>query len=554
MTKALKSLFLLLGLIIGCSIPSFAQNFNIVDTDTTKFPTLKVKILLPDGGKASEQDFKVYDEKDPNTPLSIRLQEPEKTDSSNENTSKNRLIFILVDGSALMNGVPINSVKRALANSFGVFGPDDKVNVGFFTDSDQVTLVTGDFNRKFRYMSQEIRSKISAASPPTDSTEDVTVKLFPSIYKTLEDIDRDDMEGQKILVVISAGQNKGSATFSSDDCIRKARQMKIPLYTITYQIGKDADVPNSLSRISSEVKFDDMTTGSPSRVARTAGEIQSALSDFFAIKEEVVTPTGTTLFITFDTDVPADGNEHSYMISYKNQNQTKRYYAPLRPDSGSFLQKYSTFLIIGVGALLGIVLWMLYNKRMKQAEEERIEAEEAAEAEEQARLAAEAAQRRQQEATARQQQEQASKQHEATDQRLKALEEQNIRLQEQLRSQQLQAQNQPQADPKFDMKRTIISGGGGAPTLLVSAGAFNQSFSLNKPKIFIGRAEENDVMIPVQTVSGQHATITIENGSFYLTDLGSTNGTFVNGSRVSKTILKSGDMIKLGAANLKFHI
>ncbi|HAS45900.1 MAG TPA: hypothetical protein DCS93_35790 [Microscillaceae bacterium] len=553
MKKALKPIYLLLGLIIGWSIPSFAQNFNIIETDTTKFPTLKVKILLPDGGKASEQDFKVYDEKDPNTTLSISLETPDAPDSSNADTKKDRLIFILVDGSAIMNGVPINSIKRALANSFGVFSSTDKVNVGFFTDTDEVTLVTPGFNNKFNYLSQEIRSKIEAA-PPVDSTGEYTAKLYASIYKILQDIHNDDMEGQKILVVVSSGQNKGSA-FTSSDCIARARQMEIPIYSITYQMSNDDKVPDGLSRISSEVRVDKASSGSPSRIVKTAGEIQNALSDFFAIKEEVVVPQGTTLFLSFDTDAPADGNQHSYMIDYKGQNQTQRYFTPYRPESGeSFFKKYSIYLIIAAGALLGIVLWTLYNRRMKQAEEERIAEEEEAEAEEQARLAAEAAQRRQQEAMARRQQEETSKQNEATDQRLKALEEQNIRLQEQIRSQQLQAQNQPTPDPKFDMKRTIISGGGGAPTLMVSAGSFSHTFALNKPKIFIGRAQENDVMIPVQTVSGQHATITIENGSFYLTDLGSTNGTFVNGSRVSKTILKSGDMIKLGAANLKFHI
>ena len=533
-------------------MPVMAQNFNIVETDTTKFPTLKVKILLPDGGNPSEQDFKVYDEKDPNTALSINLEAPSAPDSSDANSPKDRLIFILVDGSAIMNGVPINSVKRALANSFGVFSSTDKVNVGFFTDTDEITLVTPGFNDKFRYLSQEIKSKVEAA-PAVDSSGEYTSKLYAAMYAALEDINKDDMEGQKILVVISAGQNKGSA-FTSAECISRARLMKIPIYSITYQMGDNATVPDGLSRISSEVRVGNSSVGSPSRVVKTAGEIQNALSDFFAIKDEVVVPQGVTLFISFDTDAPADGDQHSYMINYKGQNQTQRYFSPLRPEGESFFKRYGIYLIIAAGALLGIVLWMLYNRRVKQAEEERIAAEEEAEAEEQARLAAEAARRRQQETLARQQQDQASKQQEATDQRLKALEEQNIRLQEQIRSQQLQDDNRPTPDPKYDMKRTIISGGGGAPTLMVSAGNFNQSFSLNKPKIFIGRAQENDVMIPTQTVSGQHATITIERGSFYLTDLGSTNGTFVNGSRVSKTILKSGDMIKLGAANLKFHI
>jgi pSer/pThr/pTyr-binding forkhead associated (FHA) protein len=107
---------------------------------------------------------------------------------------------------------------------------------------------------------------------------------------------------------------------------------------------------------------------------------------------------------------------------------------------------------------------------------------------------------------------------------------------------------------KFDLKSTIISGGGGAPVLLVSAGVFQQNFRLNKPTMTIGRGAINDIVIPEQTVSTKHATITIENGSFFLNDLGSTNGTFVNGSRIDKKLLKAGDIIKFGAANCRFEI
>ena len=53
------------------------------------------------------------------------------------------------------------------------------------------------------------------------------------------------------------------------------------------------------------------------------------------------------------------------------------------------------------------------------------------------------------------------------------------------------------------------------------------------------------------TVSRRHATITRKPGGFELADLGSTNGTFVNGRQVRKPIaVKSGDEIKFGSARL----
>ena len=62
----------------------------------------------------------------------------------------------------------------------------------------------------------------------------------------------------------------------------------------------------------------------------------------------------------------------------------------------------------------------------------------------------------------------------------------------------------------------------------------------------IGRSEGNSIMIADQTVSGSHAKIVFENGTFQIIDLNSTNGTLVNGEKVSKVIVKQNDKIQFG--------
>ncbi|HVY62972.1 MAG TPA: FHA domain-containing protein, partial [Planctomycetota bacterium] len=52
------------------------------------------------------------------------------------------------------------------------------------------------------------------------------------------------------------------------------------------------------------------------------------------------------------------------------------------------------------------------------------------------------------------------------------------------------------------------------------------------PIIFVGRNESNDICLPSLRVSKRHASIQQRLGRLYLTDLGSTNGTYVNGTRV----------------------
>ncbi|MCA3160088.1 MAG: FHA domain-containing protein [Burkholderiales bacterium] len=75
---------------------------------------------------------------------------------------------------------------------------------------------------------------------------------------------------------------------------------------------------------------------------------------------------------------------------------------------------------------------------------------------------------------------------------------------------------------------------------------------LSKERMTLGRKPQNDIVIDNIAVSAEHAVIvTLFNDSF-LEDLGSTNGTFVNGQPVKKHFLQNGDTIELGKYRLKF--
>jgi pSer/pThr/pTyr-binding forkhead associated (FHA) protein len=75
---------------------------------------------------------------------------------------------------------------------------------------------------------------------------------------------------------------------------------------------------------------------------------------------------------------------------------------------------------------------------------------------------------------------------------------------------------------------------------------------LDKERITIGRKPSNDIQIENLAVSGEHACIvTILNDSF-LEDMGSTNGTLVNGQPIKKHILQNNDVIEIGKYKLKY--
>jgi pSer/pThr/pTyr-binding forkhead associated (FHA) protein len=69
----------------------------------------------------------------------------------------------------------------------------------------------------------------------------------------------------------------------------------------------------------------------------------------------------------------------------------------------------------------------------------------------------------------------------------------------------------------------------------------------------VGKRPTNDLVISHQTLSASHAVVAFRDGGFWLTDLGSANGTFVNGTKIRSgepRRLAAGDQIKLGAVVL----
>lgn len=91
-----------------------------------------------------------------------------------------------------------------------------------------------------------------------------------------------------------------------------------------------------------------------------------------------------------------------------------------------------------------------------------------------------------------------------------------------------------------------------AKVILSFEGSVIREVQLDKERVTIGRKPQNDIQIENLAVSSEHARIvTILNDSF-LEDLGSTNGTLVNGNPIKKHILQHNDVIEIGKYALKF--
>ncbi len=93
-----------------------------------------------------------------------------------------------------------------------------------------------------------------------------------------------------------------------------------------------------------------------------------------------------------------------------------------------------------------------------------------------------------------------------------------------------------------------------AALMIVSEQGLNTLFPLAKGKdaFTLGRAASNDAEVDHITVSGIHAVLTLDDGSWRVEDKQSTNGTCVNGKRIESSSLRDGDVLSLGKVDLLF--
>lgn len=75
---------------------------------------------------------------------------------------------------------------------------------------------------------------------------------------------------------------------------------------------------------------------------------------------------------------------------------------------------------------------------------------------------------------------------------------------------------------------------------------------LEEEDIFIGRGSLCRVQLQVENTSRLHARITFRDEEYYIEDLESTNGTFVNGVQIQKCVLRTNDQIQIGDAKILF--
>lgn len=483
--------YILLALFfIGQSFSVNAQDLKVVEIDSSEYP--RVKLSLSYSGTDAFNAGK------------LQLSENGKqlqcniTDQSKEGKNKPaRNILFLIEASGITYGKALNEIKEGLTESFDNLTHTDLINAAAFggagSDTLKITLLSDKFSSRHQALKTEIKNSVKAAADTG-----LRNAFFKGILEGLEYMEQHGSAESKLLVVLSSGRNESKTEISSIDCVTKAQELNIPVYGLTVFPSDTALAPGQMmSRIATR-------TGGKNYQVRSQLELINALNEIYTLN---AAPTSKETMLLLDFEVPAEAGQRVKIEL--NYNGARKLIAFGSAGKSSLIpEDYKTYLWISIGILAVIVLIMLTVNMLSSRKQK---SEFTPETEPEIKTAAQVA----------------------------------PLVERKPAEPVVQVQKKTQAAPapaKLDENS--------APVILVSINGRTQSFPLLKPETTIGRHDVNDITIPELTVTGKHAVIKLEGDQIILVDLGSTNGTFVNGERIRTKAIRHGDKFRLGTVEL----
>src|SRR5437868_9749819 len=92
-----------------------------------------------------------------------------------------------------------------------------------------------------------------------------------------------------------------------------------------------------------------------------------------------------------------------------------------------------------------------------------------------------------------------------------------------------------------------------AKLVLLSAGMTGRTHELKGDKTTIGRVEDNTFQVAEPSVSSHHCEVLLRGNDVIVRDLNSTNGTYINGEKITESALKPGQILRLGQIEMRLE-
>ena len=320
-------------------------------------------------------------------------------------------------------------------------------------------------------------------------------ELYEGVYKGLDYLYEDkNLPKNKALIVLSDGKDEGTA-YSDDEAIEKALEYGIPIFSIGYHTKAEKKYLRVLERMA----------------YKTGGQYNDApsIKDIDEVYDAVYEQIQAQQSICFTASVfEADSLDHTIHVNIVTEEGTGNTSLVFQSPSGKNKKSNNWLAMAAILIILFSVSYYI-NKRNKQnAEDEK-----------------------------------------------QRLEKEKESLERELADEK-QSQVQPDMTEKVepDPRYTVISGRPGGQMAKLQFYFENgplsgQSFSISDG-MTIGRSDSNLLTVSDQTVSGKHAKIVVKGEAFSIVDLNSTNGTMVNGQKISEMPIKTGDKVQIGKVNI----
>jgi pSer/pThr/pTyr-binding forkhead associated (FHA) protein len=465
-----------------------AQDLQILSIDSSAFPLIKAQIVYSGKKKFDSSALKLSQD---NRALAYQLNES----SPGSAPVNGRALFFLIETSGLLYGTPIIELKEGLMSSLAALQGEDLINAASFgsyeVDSIGFNLLNTEFTTSHKILREAFNTRLSSIADSLQRSD-----LYHNIIKSLDYISKkSDLPRHKVLIVLSAGKDNGSFGETSAKTINRAQELGLPIHSITILPSDSAYNPGRLDNISKK-------TGGSFSTCRTRNEIANALTEIFNLPA----PDGMRdayYEVSFTAFNDLNPNAAKIDLNYNGARQI--FTAGLPTSDTGISEDYKKYLWISIGILVFVVIIMVVvnvvNKRRPVSELDLNAPDDS---------------------FIQERTEKPGTEESMVGPRI-----------------QIETVSRPEI---IEVKTPKKSG----PVLLVSFGGRTNTHSIDRDATKIGRHDTNDIQINEQTVTGSHAVIRKTDTGFELEDLGSTNGTFVNGERIRKRVLISSDRIRFG--------
>lgn len=513
--RSLRALSAFIALLCVAPAIASAQTPKIenLQLDATAFPDVKLRLDIRSstGGLISGLPPESFSIVENELPVPVEV-------SSGAGSGGAAYLFV-VDTSGSMRHL-LGDIRGDLASFLESMRPVDQM--GLITFNDQVQVVQSFTNDR-----SQLTSAVSSLQVGGRSTE-----LYYAVYEGLELLEQPGLPPRRVLVVISDGRDEGTA-YTLNDCIERANSGDVDILSIGISSGE----PGALLNLERMAR---LTEGLFLRFE----EGQDWAAKFDSIVEHV----NSRYSVRWSSTLPTDGVVHEALLEVRIEDLTitrdLAIETPLIVPPEPAVPKW----VIGVaaGTLLFVsilVAFWLRSKRRVARLENSIDTQRASAEEVQRRL----------------------------DEQLGAVSASIGRLEDNLNRPVVVTQPAPAAPvsgaaaPQTapSKRKTMFQpsnepSGGTAYARgrvdVIDGPMVGAKLQLLPGRTTIGRESDNNIVLNDDRASSHHAVISHENGIFWIEDLGSTNGTFVNERlRLSnRHPLISGETIRIGGSLLRF--